>query len=78
MEAVRAAYQAFTDVASLESPVSWEGATGMANLIEDEHSPDPADSAVWRIDSERVRRDISRLSESARRVIVRRYGLEGG
>ena len=77
-EEVTSVLEAFVDVGSLESLVSSENVTGMADLIEDERSLDPADSAIERIDSEKIRRDISGLSERLRRVIVRRYGLQGG
>ncbi|MGH3088608.1 MAG: sigma-70 family RNA polymerase sigma factor [Rubrobacteraceae bacterium] len=77
-EEVRRVLEAFPDVVSLDLPLSPEDGASVEDLIKDESSSDPSDSAISRVESFRLRRDLNKLPDRARRVIVGRYGLNGG
>lgn len=77
-EEVRRVLEAFPDIVSLDLPLSTEDGSSVEDLIEDESSPDPADTAIIRVESSRLRKDLRRLPDRGRRVISARYGLNGG
>ena len=78
---VRSVLESFADVGSLEAPISrGDGAAedgDAADLVPDERLRDPADSAILRMESGRIPTALDGLPGRARRVIVRRYGLDG-
>ena len=74
-----AASSAAVDARSLDQPYGpTEDAPTFAELVADESAPDIPESVARRMELERIRRAVERLPERSRRVVVRRYGLDGG
>jgi RNA polymerase primary sigma factor len=66
------------DAGSLDQPYGpTEDAPTLAQFVADESAPEIPDTVVRRMELDRIRRGIEALPERARRVVVRRYGLDG-
>lgn len=80
-EEVAAALRAvtLTEVVSLNRPLNREeGAAELGELIEDATDPDVADSVAEDWEDRGLRAALEALPERLRRVVVGRYGLDGG
>jgi RNA polymerase primary sigma factor len=66
------------EVESLDGPVGTAtDASALAEFLEDEGTSGLQEAVVRRIELERLRKLVEELPERARRVVVRRYGLDG-
>jgi RNA polymerase primary sigma factor len=66
------------DARSLDQPYgTTQDAPTLAEFVADSSAPDIPDTVVRRIELDRIRRVVEALPERARRVVVRRYGLDG-
>ncbi len=75
---VRLVVEAIPDAASLDQPVSSEeDACRLGDLIEDERASKIAGEVLRTMEVEHLWEAIERLPERPRRVLVRRYGLDG-
>ena len=63
---------------SLETPVGTEENSSLADFIEDESSPAPADAASRQLLKEQMRDALSSLTERERKVLEMRFGLNDG
>jgi RNA polymerase primary sigma factor len=63
---------------SLETPVGNEETSSLADFIEDDSLPGPADSATRRMLREQMSEILDGLNERERRVLIMRFGLEDG
>jgi RNA polymerase primary sigma factor len=63
---------------SLETPVGTEDNSSLADFIEDESLPGPADQASKHLLKEQMTEILSGLSERERRVLEMRFGLKDG
>ncbi|HEV8224116.1 MAG TPA: sigma factor-like helix-turn-helix DNA-binding protein, partial [Rubrobacteraceae bacterium] len=63
---------------SLDQPYgTTQDAPTLAEFVPDSSAPDIPDTVVRQIELDRIRRVVEALPERARRVVVRRYGLDG-
>ena len=77
-EEVRAALGAATEVVSLNKTFDPEqGAAEMGDLVEDERTPEPADTVMGEMETIGLRSAVEGLPDRARHLLVRRYGLDG-
>ncbi len=77
-EEVRAALGAATEVVSLIKTFDPEqGTTEMGDLVEDERTPEPADTVMGEMETIGLRSAVEGLPDRARHLLVRRYGLDG-
>ncbi len=75
---VREVLGAKASVTSLSKPIGTEsGASELADLVEDESSPDTSEAVIRDLETTFVQSAVDRLPARARRVLVRRYGLDG-
>jgi RNA polymerase primary sigma factor len=75
---VSAAMQVMCDVESLDVPIGLaDDAPILAEFVEDEGASDMQETAVRRMELDRLRKLVEGLPERSRRVVVRRYGLDG-
>jgi RNA polymerase primary sigma factor len=66
------------DARSLDQPYgTTQDAPTLAEFVADSSAPDIPDTVVRQIELDRLRRVVEALPERARRVVVRRYGLDG-
>jgi RNA polymerase primary sigma factor len=66
------------DATSLNQPLSSdEGSSELGDLIEDERELGTASEVVRVLETSRLMESVERLPERERRVLVRRYGLDG-
>jgi RNA polymerase primary sigma factor len=66
------------DARSLDQPYgTTQDAPTLAEFVADSSAPDIPDTVVRRIELDRIRRVVEALPERTRRVVVRRYGLDG-
>jgi RNA polymerase primary sigma factor len=75
---VHAAIQVMYDVESLDVSISLaDDAPILAEFVEDEGASVMQETAVRRVELDRLRKLVEGLPERSRRVVVRRYGLDG-
>ncbi len=75
---VRAAIELLADVASLDRPVSSEdGAPGLGESIEDERASQVPEAVIQEMENALLWESLEEMSDRERRVLVRRYGLDG-
>ena len=78
VEQVRDLKSSLWDATSLNQPLSSdEGSSELGDLIEDERESGLAGEVVRMLEERRLMEDVERLPERQRRVLVRRYGLDG-
>ena len=67
------------DATSLAAPISRDaGVTELVDFVEDESSADIAGDVIAEIEAAHLRREVQRLPDRTRYVLVRRHGLDGG
>jgi RNA polymerase primary sigma factor len=77
-EEARFAMLALPDATSLDGPVGAEGDTvGLVELLVDERASRVAEEVVEEAEKALLYEALARLPERSRRVLVRRYGLDG-
>jgi RNA polymerase primary sigma factor len=76
-EEVQGTLRATTDVISLNRPLGADGTSEFGDLVEDTRGPDSPEAVVRKMETEELGAAIGRLPERHRRVLVRRYGLDG-
>ena len=78
-EEVRTAMGAAADVTSLNKPFDSERGTAveLGDLVADERAPDAAEVVTKEIETQELWAAVERLPERERRVLVRRYALDG-
>jgi RNA polymerase primary sigma factor len=67
-----------SDTISLETPVGEEGDSTLGDLVEDQNSESPVESATRRLLADQLKQVLENLGERERRVIEMRFGLLGG
>jgi len=78
VDQVKAAKSAIPDATSLNRTLtSQEGSSEIGDLVEDEREPGVADQVVRELETRRLMESVESLPERQRRVLVRRYGLDG-
>jgi RNA polymerase primary sigma factor len=77
LEEVQSALRATTDVISLNRRIGADGASEFGDLVEDTRNSDMPETVVQELETEELGAAIDRLPERHRRVLVRRYGLDG-
>ena len=78
VEQVRDLKSSLWDATSLNQPLSSdEGSSELGDLIEDERESGLAGEVVRKLEERRIMEAVGRLPERQRRVLVRRYGLDG-
>jgi RNA polymerase primary sigma factor len=78
VDQVRDLKSSLWDATSLNQPLSSEeGSSELGDLIEDERESGLAGEVVRKLEERRLMEAVERLPERQRRVIVRRYGLDG-
>ena len=79
VERVKDVKSAIPDATSLNQPLSSEeGSSELGDFVEDERESGAADEVVRDLEIRRLLESIEWLPERQRRVLVRRYGLDGG
>jgi RNA polymerase primary sigma factor len=69
---------AIPDTTSLNRPLTSEvDSSELGDFIEDEREPGVASQVVRELERRRIMESVERLPERQRRVLVRRYGLDG-
>jgi len=69
---------AIPDAISLNQPLaSDEGNSELGDLVEDERETEEAGEVVRELEMRRLMESVERLPERQRRILVRRYGLDG-
>ena len=66
------------DPVSLETPIGEEEDSHLGDFIPDESAPAPADAAYYTLQREQLMEVLDTLSEREKKVLILRYGLEGG
>ena len=78
VERVKEVKSAIPDVTSLNQPLSSEeGSSEVGDLVEDERESGMIGEVVRELETRRLMESIERVPERQRRVLVRRYGLDG-
>ena len=78
IDQVRDLKSSLWDATSLNQPLSSdEGSSELGDLIEDERESGLAGEVVRTLEERRLKEAVERLPERQRRVIIRRYGLDG-
>jgi RNA polymerase primary sigma factor len=78
VERVKEVKSAIPDATSLNQPLSSdEGSSELGDLVEDERESEEAGEAVRELETRHLMESVERLPERQRRVLVRRYGLDG-
>jgi RNA polymerase primary sigma factor len=78
VDRVKEVKSAIPDATSLNQPLSSdEGSSELGDLVEDERASGMAGEVVEELETSRLRESVERLPERQRRVLVRRYGLDG-
>jgi RNA polymerase primary sigma factor len=78
VDRVRDVKSAIPDATSLNQPLnSDEGSSELGDLLEDERESRVASEVVQKLEKRRLMESVERLPERQRRVLVRRYGLDG-
>jgi RNA polymerase primary sigma factor len=75
---VRAAIGLLADVASLDQPVgSEDGSSELGELVEDERASEVPEVVIQEMENTQLRGWMEELPDRERRVLVRKYGLDG-
>jgi RNA polymerase primary sigma factor len=78
VDRVKEVKSAIPDATSLNQPLSSEeGSSELGDFVEDERESGAADEVVRELEIRRLLESIELLPERQRRVLVRRYGLDG-
>ncbi len=78
VDRVKDVKSAIPDATSLNQPLSSdEGSSELGDLVEDERESGAAGEVVRELETRRLMESVERLPERQRRVLVRRYGLDG-
>ena len=78
VDRVKEVKSAIPDAPSLNQPLSSdEGSSELGDLLEDERVSEEAGAVVRELETRRLMESVERLPERQRRVLVRRYGLDG-
>src|SRR5215217_1586234 len=78
VDRVKSVKSAIPDATSLNRPLSSEeDSSELGDLIEDERETRIASQVVRELETHRLLESVERLPERQRRVLVRRYGLDG-
>ena len=78
VDRVKDVKSAIPDATSLNQPLSSdEGSSELGDFVEDERESGMAGEVVRKLESRRLMESVKRLPERQRRVLVRRYGLDG-
>src|SRR5919112_370307 len=78
IDRVKDVKSAIPDATSLNQPLSSEeGSSEMGDLVEDERESGMIGEVVRELETRRIIESVERLPERQRRVLVRRYGLDG-
>jgi RNA polymerase primary sigma factor len=78
VERVKEVKSAIPDATSLNKPLSsQEGSSEMGELVEDERESGMIGEVMRELETRRLMESVERLPERQRRVLVRRYGLNG-
>ncbi|MBA2344061.1 MAG: RNA polymerase sigma factor RpoD/SigA [Rubrobacter sp.] len=79
VEQVRDTKDALPDATSLNQPLSSdEGSSEVGDLVEDQASSDTAGEVLHEMETSGLAEAIESLPERHRKVLLRRYGLDGG
>jgi RNA polymerase primary sigma factor len=78
VDGVKDVKSAIPDATSLNQPLSSdEGSSELGDLIEDERESGTVSEVVRALETSRLMESVARLPKRERRVLVRRYGLDG-
>src|ERR671913_553186 len=78
VDRVKDVKSAIPDATSLNQPLSSdEGSSELGDLVEDERESGAVGEVVRDLETRRLMESVERLPERQRRVLVRRYGLDG-
>jgi RNA polymerase primary sigma factor len=78
VDRVKDVKRAIPDATSLNQPLSPdEGSSELGDFVEDERESDAAGEVVRELETRRLMESVAGLPERQRRVLVRRYGLDG-
>ena len=78
VDRVREVKSAIPDATSLNQPLSSdEGSSELGDFVEDERESGAVDEVVRELETRRLIKSVAGLPERQRRVLVRRYGLDG-
>jgi RNA polymerase primary sigma factor len=78
VERVKEVKSAIPDATSLNQPLSSdEGSSELGDLVEDERESEEAGEVVKELETRHLMESVERLPQRQRRVLVRRYGLDG-
>ena len=78
VDRVKEVKSAIPEATSLNEPLSSdEGSSELGDFVEDERESGAADEVVRELETSRLMGAVERLPERQRRVLVRRYGLDG-
>ncbi len=78
VDRVKEVKSAIPDATSLNRPLSSEeDSSELGNFVEDERESGVASAVVRELETRRLLQSVERLPERQRRVLVRRYGLDG-
>ena len=78
VDRVKEVKSAIPDAMSLNQPLSsGEGSSELGDFVEDERESEEAGEVVRELETRRLVESVERLPERQRRVLVRRYGLNG-
>ena len=66
------------DPVSLETPIGEEEDSHLGDFIPDETAPAPADAAFYTLQREQLMEVLDSLTEREKKVLILRYGLDGG
>jgi RNA polymerase primary sigma factor len=78
VDRVKEVKSAIPDATSLNQPLSSdEGSSELGDFVEDERESGAADEVVRELETRRLMESVAGLPERQRRVLVRRYGLDG-
>jgi RNA polymerase primary sigma factor len=78
VDRVKEVKSAIPDATSLNQPLSSdEDSSEVGDLVEDERESGMAGEVVEELETSRLMESVNRLPERQRRVLVRRYGLDG-
>ena len=79
VDRVKDVKSAIPDATSLNQPLSSdEGSSELGDFVEDERESGADGEVVRELETRRLMEYVARLPERQRRVLVRRYGLDGG
>jgi RNA polymerase primary sigma factor len=78
IDRVKDVKSAIPDATSLNQPLSSdEGSSELGDFVEDERESGADGEVVRKLETHRLMESVARLPERQRRVLVRRYGLDG-